>query len=77
MPSKKRGVWSSFGADLLGDQSGQAVVEYALILGAAVAGAVGMARAIFSALDSGILRLGGQLEKDLKSGRAPIDIWKN
>ncbi len=28
-------------------------------------------------LDRGILRLGGQLEKDLKTGRASIDLWEN
>jgi hypothetical protein len=36
-----------------------------------------MSQKILSVVDSGILSLGGQLEKDLKTGRAPLDIWKN
>lgn len=43
----------------------------------AVVGAGALARAIMETLDKAILRLGGQLEKDLKTGRAPLSVWKN
>lgn len=62
---------------LVSDEGGQSVLEYILILSATVIGAGLMSQKILQAIDSGILSLGGQLEKDLKTGRAPLDIWKN
>jgi Flp pilus assembly pilin Flp len=59
------------------DESGQAVTEYVLILAAAVIGAASLARTLLGVLDQGILKLGGQLEKDLKTGRAPLNVWRN
>lgn len=59
------------------DERGQATLEYILILSATVVGAGLMSRTIIKTLDTGILKLGGQLEKDLKTGRAPLGIWKN
>ena len=64
-------------ARLLRDEGGQGVLEYILILTATVVGAGLMSQKILSVVDSGILSLGGQLEKDLKTGRVPLDIWKN
>jgi Flp pilus assembly pilin Flp len=61
----------------LRDDSGQAFTEYLLLLSIAVVGAAALARAIMDVLDKGILKLGGQLEKDLKTGRAPLSVWKN
>lgn len=58
-------------------QAGQATTEYVLILGAATFAAIGLTRAIIGVLDRGVLKLGGQLEKDLKSGREPLHAWKN
>lgn len=58
-------------------ERGQATVEYVLILSLTVATAIGLAKGILGAVDSGILRLGGQLEKDLKTGRAPLNVWIN
>jgi Flp pilus assembly pilin Flp len=60
---------------LLRDEGGQATVEYILILSAAIVGAGALSRKILQTIDKGVLRLGGQLEKDLKTGRAPVDIW--
>ncbi len=59
------------------EDSGQATVEYILLLSFCVVLAVALTRGILGALDRGVLRLGGQLEKDLKSGRAPLGVWSN
>lgn len=61
----------------LRDEKGQAVTEYILLLSITVFGSITLARAIIGTLDRGLLKLGGQLEKDLKTGRAPLGIWKN
>jgi Flp pilus assembly pilin Flp len=63
--------------NFLRDDSGQATLEYILILSASVLGAAAISRAIINALDKGILYLGAQLEKDLRTGRVPVDVWKN
>jgi hypothetical protein len=63
--------------DFLRDDSGQATLEYILILSAAVLGAAAISRTIISSLDKGILNLGAQLEKDLRTGRVSVDVWKN
>lgn len=59
------------------DEDGQAVIEYVLVLSATLVAAGLLARGILSALDSGVLKLGGQLEKDLKTGRAPLSVYQN
>jgi len=59
------------------DGRGQAVTEYVLILSACIIGTIALSRQLLSKLDKGVLRLGGQLEKDLKSGRAPSNVWRN
>lgn len=59
------------------DESGQSITEYILILSASVVGAGLVSRQVLKALDTGILKLGGQLEKDLKTGRASVGIWQN
>jgi hypothetical protein len=63
--------------NLVRDERGQGTVEYILIISACVLGATQMARVFLRVLDEGILRLGAQLEKDLKTGRAPLYVWKN
>lgn len=69
-------IWLTLSA-LMRDEHGQGTVEYILILSASVLGAGQLARLIMRAFDSGIGRLGGQLEKDLKTGRAPLGVWEN
>lgn len=56
---------------------GQGTIEYLLILAAVVTGSLLLSRSILGVLDKGILKLGGQLEKDLKSGRLPLRVWSN
>lgn len=48
-----------------------------MIVAAAAAGAVGFIRVFLEALDSGINFFGGVMEKDLRTGRAPVGIWTN
>ncbi len=62
---------------LFNEDSGQATVEYILILSVTVVGAIAFGRAVIRALDSGVLTIGGQLEKDLKTGRAPLNVYSN
>ena len=69
--------WRSLLARFLSDDSGQATLEYILILSASVLGAAAISRSIITALDRGILHLGAELEKDLRTGRIPVDVWKN
>jgi Flp pilus assembly pilin Flp len=64
-------------ARLARDESGQGTMEYILLLSIIVTGAAAFARAVVGTLDSGILRLGGALEKDLKTGRAQVNVWEN
>ena len=59
------------------DEDGQAVIEYVLVLSATLVAAGMLARGILVALDNGVLKLGGQLEKDLKTGRAPLTVYQN
>lgn len=68
-----RGIARSF----LREEEGQGVIEYILLLSMTVIGAGLLARGILKALDSGVLKLGGQLEKDLKTGRAPLSVYQN
>jgi hypothetical protein len=67
----------SFLSSLLKDEGGQGTVEYILILSVTVVAAGTQARGILNSIDIGIHLLGGQLEKDLKTGRAPVGIWEN
>ena len=60
---------------LISDESGQATVEYILLLSATVIGSAALSRAILRGLENGILRFGNQLQKDLKTGRADLGIW--
>ncbi|MBY0470123.1 hypothetical protein K2X30_03070 [bacterium] len=63
-------------SDFSKQEDGQAITEYILLLSATIISAVAMARAIKNGLDEGVLSLGGQLEKDLRTGKAPLNVWK-
>ncbi len=62
---------------LLRDEEGQSTVEHLIILSVTVLGAAQLAKQITKSLNAGVLRLGSQLEKDLKTGRAPLIVWSN
>lgn len=59
------------------DESGQATLEYILLLSFTITGTVALAKVIRNTLDTGVLRLGAQLEMDLKTGKAALSAWKN
>jgi len=59
------------------DDSGQAITEYLLLLSVIMAAALAFSRGLIRGISSGVLSLGGQLEKDLKTGRVKLGIWKN
>jgi hypothetical protein len=63
--------------DLLREEEGQGLTEYVLILSFAIATAVLLARSMRAALDRGVLLFGGELERDLKTGRTQLGAWKN
>jgi hypothetical protein len=67
----------TFFESLYEDESGQGTLEYILILSVTVLGASALGKAILNVLDNGILVFGGQLEKDLHTGKAPVSVWTN
>ncbi len=73
LPSLKSGA----AARLITDDSGQATVEYILILAGVVVATTLMFKGITGALDSGANNLGTQLENNLHTGRLPASIWTN
>ena len=67
--------WGDF-YKFLYHEEGQAITEYILILAVGALGAATFVRGLFGILDRGIYSFGGQLEKDLRTGRMPLDFWK-
>jgi Flp pilus assembly pilin Flp len=63
--------------DFVRDDSGQAFTEYILLLSISVTLAAALARGLIGALDTMTLLFGGQLEQDIKTGRASVSIWNN
>ena len=61
----------------LQSESGQGVIEYILVLIVAIILTGLLARVSKQAWDQGVLGLGGNLERSLKTGRAPASAWKN
>jgi hypothetical protein len=68
-----KGAFSRF----LSEEDGQGLTEYILLLSFVVVVAGSMGRGLMAALDRGILSFGGQLERHLKTGRAPVSVWEN
>lgn len=59
------------------NEEGQAITEYILLLSLIVVAFSGFKKIFFNSLDLGIRKLGGTLEKDLRTGRgAPLGSWK-
>jgi hypothetical protein len=61
----------------LRDESGQAIIEYILLLSLIFTVSAAFSRRIISALDSSITVFNGTLEKDLRTGRIGVGIWEN
>jgi Flp pilus assembly pilin Flp len=59
------------------DEAGQATVEYILLLAGIVGGSALVSRAFGTSFTRGILSLGSVLEKDLRTGRVDVTIWRN
>lgn len=58
-------------------ESGQALIEYALLLAMAMIVALPMSRQIVSFMDQSVARLGSTLEKKLYTGKAHVTVWGN
>jgi len=56
-------------------ESGQAILEYVLLLAFVVAMSALVVTGIMGGVDRGILVFGATLEKDLKTGRMPSGAW--
>lgn len=75
--SRKSRLLSSSLNSFIHDEDGQGTVEYILLLSAIVVVSTQAARQLLKAFDNGVLWLGGALEKDLRTGKAGIEIWKD
>ena len=62
---------------ILANQQGQASVEYILILTLMLVATTTLSKTMIDMLDTGILKVGGRLEKQLKTGRGQLSTWDN
>ena len=60
-----------------GSESGQAVVEYLLLVSVIIFVSGAFTRRIIDSLDTSIVVFNGALEKDLRTGRPGAGIWEN
>ena len=60
-----------------GNQKGQATFEYIVILSVILIASLALVQGINTALDESLLRFGGKLEQNLKTGRSPAGVWRN
>jgi Flp pilus assembly pilin Flp len=71
------GSWRFCVRRLARDESGQAITEYVLLLALIMTGLIAISRGLLATLNTVTLAIGGELEKDLKTGRVPLSAWKN
>ncbi len=57
--------------------SGQATLEYILLLSVILFGVSAMGASFIKTLNRGIFLVGGTLEKDLRTGRVNLGAWNN
>ena len=57
-------------------ESGQALVEYMLLVSIIVGLMVGFVGKLTGTFDKTTIRLGGKIERQLRTGSAPATIWK-
>jgi Flp pilus assembly pilin Flp len=62
---------------LVREESGQAITEYIMLMSVLAVAALTLSRGVLRGIFEGVLTLGGQLEKDLKTGRISVSNWKN
>lgn len=62
--------------DLAKNQSGQAMVEYILLLTIVVVGAGLFLQSLSKAIDQMTAAQGGKLERQIRTGSAPASLWK-
>lgn len=72
-----RGQITRLSRRLWREDAGQAITEYILLLSFVTVGSVAIARAILAILDQITMQFGGQLEQDIKTGRAPVNVFRN
>ncbi|MCM0605323.1 MAG: hypothetical protein KA715_04475 [Xanthomonadaceae bacterium] len=58
------------------NESGQAVVEYVVILAVAVSIALPLSKQLLGFIDGTVARLGSTLERKLYTGRTPVNVWR-
>ena len=59
------------------DEDGQGTLEYVLLLSFCIVTGSAIFRKLIELMDSGFQVFAAQLERDLKSGRSPLSVWKN
>jgi len=57
-------------------QSGQAIVEYMILISITMAIVVGFSRKMTQLFDQAAPKMGGAFEKQLRGGAAPARLWK-
>lgn len=62
---------------VLSNQSGQGTLEYMLLLVILVVAGASFTATILRSVDDQVLAVGGRLEKQLKTGRANTNTWRN
>ncbi len=68
--------YNSRGSAMIG-VSGQATLEYVLLLFFIISFSTLMTRGILRSYNLSIQKFNGALEKDLKTGKSPIEVFKN
>ena len=59
------------------NEQGQSLIEYLLILSVVVLFSAQISKNFVSLLDRVVVRVGADLERDLKTGRAKLGVWSN
>ncbi|MBU6155016.1 MAG: hypothetical protein KGP28_11995 [Bdellovibrionales bacterium] len=57
-------------------ESGQAVVEYIILLSITLGIVVAFARNMTSIFDKGAPKIGGKFERQIRAGAAPAGLWR-
>jgi Flp pilus assembly pilin Flp len=57
------------------NQSGQAVIEYVLVLAVALSVVIVVRLTIVASLDKGVAGVGGRFERELRTGSLPASYW--